>query len=295
MNKRLAGVLFFAFVVAAGASYALYWFIGARLAESQQEPSGQIIVAARTLEIGTMIQDLDLKTTEWAGTVPASAITETENIVGRGVLTTIYAGEPILEERLAPVGAGAGLAATIPVGMRAVAIRVNDVVGVAGFVIPGMRVDVLIMGNPPNNPRSLGTLSKTLLQNIEVLSAGQEIQQDREGKPVRVPVVNLLVDPEQAEILSLAANQASIQLVLRNPLDKDVAKTRGSAIALLFTDQKSLPASAPRRTGGTRRAPRQFPPPIVPPKPEPVVVEILHGAKKTQVKFATEEEVAEER
>ena len=79
MNKRLAGVLFFAFVVAAGASYALYWFIGARLAETQQEPSGQIIVAARTLEIGTMIQDLDLKTTEWAGTVPASAITETEN------------------------------------------------------------------------------------------------------------------------------------------------------------------------------------------------------------------------
>ena len=117
--------------------------------------------------------------------------------------------------------------------MRAVAIRVNEIVGVAGFVVPGMRVDVLISGSPPG-AAALGGVTKTLLQNLEVLSAGQNFQKDAEGKPVSVQVVNLLVTPEQAEMLSLASTQTTIQLVLRNPLDNDVAKTTGSAVSQLF-------------------------------------------------------------
>ena len=107
--------------------------------------------------------------------------------------------------------------------MRAVAIRVNDVAGVAGFVTPGMRVDVLISGAPgaTNTSAALGMQSKTMLQNLEVLSAGQDFKKDAEGKPITVQVVNLLVTPEQAEMLSLASTQTTIQLVLRNPLDRD--------------------------------------------------------------------------
>ena len=168
-------------------------------------------------------------------------------MVGRGVITPIFAKEPIIDSRLAPKGAGGGLAAMIPPGMRAVAVRVNEVVGVAGFVVPGMRVDVLISGNTPGGDSSLGTLTKTLLQNIEVLSAGQDFKKDAEGKPVSVQVVNLLVTPEQAEQLSLASNQTTIQLVLRNPLDHEVAKTPGTALALPVHGRQA--ASCPE-TGG---------------------------------------------
>ena len=110
--------------------------------------------------------------------------------------------------------------------------------------MPGMRVDVLISGTPPNNGKSLGSLTSTLLQNIEVLSAGQDFKKDTEGKPVSVQAVNLLVTPEQAEKLSLAANQTTIQLVLRNPLDTLVAKTPGTALALLF-GRLAAPAAEP--------------------------------------------------
>src|SRR5262249_39189300 len=145
---------------------------------------------------------------------------------------------PIIESRLAPKGAGGGLAAMIPKGMRAVAIHVNEVVGVAGFVVPGMRVDVLISGNKPGGDNSAGTLTRTLLQNLEVLSAGQDCRKGTEGKPIQVPVVNLLVTPEQAEQLSLASAQTTIQLVLRNPLDHEVARTPGTAVGLLFNGGK---------------------------------------------------------
>jgi pilus assembly protein CpaB len=117
----------------------------------------------------------------------------------------------------------------IPPGMRAVGVPVNEVVGDAGFVVPSMHVDVLISGTPPSGTGGLGTQTKNLLQNIEVLSAGQDFKKDPEGKPVAVQVVNLLVTPRQAEQLSLASHQTSIQLAPRNPLDRDVTKTSGVA------------------------------------------------------------------
>jgi pilus assembly protein CpaB len=130
--------------------------------------------------------------------LPKGAIVKKEGAIGRGVLSNLYLGEPILESRLAAPGSGGGLAATIPQGMRASAVKVNDVVGVAGFVTPGMRVDVLISGNPPGSANATqGTMVKTLLQNIEVLSAGTDIQRDAEGKPQQVQVVNLLVTPQR--------------------------------------------------------------------------------------------------
>ena len=167
------------------------------------------------------------------------------------------------------------MAAMIPPGMRAVAVRVNEVVGVAGFVVPGTHVDVLISGNTPGASGSQGTLTQTLLQNIEVLSAGQDFKKDAEGKPITVQVVNMLVTPTQAEQLSLASSQTTIQLVLRNPLDHEIAKTPGTALQRLFTNGKaqararsnlapSCSIAAPRSGSdtGARRLPplpRRFP------------------------------------
>src|SRR6267378_3691255 len=254
MIQRLLSVLIFAFVVSAGASLLLYRLIGARVTANAKQPTAQVIVAARTLGLGTLLRDSDLKMGDWSGPLPQGALLRKEDVVGRGVMASIYDGEPLVENRLAPKGAGAGLAATIPAGMRAVAVRVNDIVGVAGFVVPGMRVDILISGTPPgpqgSNPN--GTLSRTLLQNIEVLSAGQNFQKDAEGKPVQVQVVNLLVTPEQAETLSLASNETRIQLVLRNPLDTELDKPPGTAMAQLFTE--SGPPKAVPVTGRTPKA-----------------------------------------
>lgn len=290
MNKRFVGVLLFATVVATVASLLLY-----RLLINRPQPAKaamattQIVLASRDIEVGTVLKEDDVKLSDWPGVVPTGAAIKTQDVVGRGITTAIYAREPVIDSRLAPRGAGGGLAAMIPPGMRAFAIRVNEVVGVAGFVVAGMRVDILISGNKPGGDQSMGTLSKTLLQNIEVLSAGQDYKKDAEGKPIAVQVVNLLVTPEQAEKLSLAAAQTNIQLVLRNPLDREVATTPGAAMAYLFSGQKLRP-EAPAQPAPVHRAaapPPPPPPPVKqapPPKPE-FTMEIISGTHKTDLKF----------
>ena len=147
MNKRFLGVLIFAFVVASVASLVLYRLLMNRPQQAKAAVATvQIVLANHDLEVGTVLKEEDVKLTDWPGSLPTGATVKTQDVVGRGVLTPIFAKEPIIDSRLAPKGAGGGLAAMIPPGMRAVAIRVNEVVGVAGFVVPGMRVDVLISG-----------------------------------------------------------------------------------------------------------------------------------------------------
>jgi pilus assembly protein CpaB len=294
VNKRLISVLAFALVVSATASLILYRLVSAQIAASAKTSGAKVLVAARNLESGALIKETDLKIAEWGGTAPTGSLTKPEDAIGRGVVEPIVEGEPVVESRLAMRGAGAGLAAIIPPGMRAVAVRVNDVVGVAGFLSPGMKVDVLIAGNPPSQAaQALGTQTKTLLQNIEVLSAGQNIQKDAEGKPVSVPVVNMLVTPEQAEILSLASNETRIQLVLRNPTDKEVSKTKGTSIAYLF-GAPEVPAKPPVKAVLAKRV--VAPPPPPPPMPVmdkvviPITVEVIHGSAKKELKFKNEDE-----
>ena len=171
------------------------------------------------------------------------------------MVAEIYQGEPVLASRMSGPGAGGGLAPTIPQGMRACAIRVDEVVGVAGFVIPGMRVDVMASGTPPGGRAADGPETETILQNIQVLSAGTDIQKDAEGKPVQVQVVNLLVTPEQAETLSLAATNLRLQLVLRNPLDTEIAKVPPRRCATCLPVRR-LPR---RRRGWLPRAPSKPP------------------------------------
>jgi len=279
MNRRLVTILLAAFVVAALCSVLVYRLVGMRLAAAKPQPSTRVVAAATDIKIGTVLSAPDLTTVQIMGTVPKNAILDAKNAIGRGVTSPLYAGEPILDDRLAPMGSGGGLAATIKDGMRAIAVRVDQVVGVAGFVLPGMRVDVLISGVPPNAAGgNNNTQVRTVLQNIEVLSAGTDIQKDAEGKPQQVQVVNLLVTPEQAQVLALASNETRIQLVLRNPLDTKVAPVQGTAMTNLFVDQNTPATAKPKLTGAVRPVKKA---------PEMYTVTVINGSTKTEDKFAS--------
>jgi pilus assembly protein CpaB len=278
MNRRLVTILLAAFVVAALCSVLVYRLVGMRIAAAKPQPATRVVAAAADIKIGQVLSAPDLTTVQIQGTVPKTAILDAKNAIGRGVISPIFAGEPILDNRLAALGSGGGLAATIKDGYRAIAVRVDQVVGVAGFVTPGMRVDVLVSGVPPNsqNAGQNNTQVRTVLQNIEVLSSGTDIQKDPEGKPLQVQVVNLLVTPEQAQVLALASNETRIQLVLRNPLDTKETKVQGTAMTNLFTEQ-APPPSKPRLSGPVRAAK---------PKAEEFHVTVINGSTVKDEKFA---------
>jgi pilus assembly protein CpaB len=277
-------VLMFAFVVAAGASIVLYKLVIGRMSTNAPAATSSILVATKDLALGTVIGDADLRVAAWPGAIPEGAIVKLRDALGRGVAAPIYANEPVTESRLGAKGAGGGLAATIPPGMRAVAIRVNEIVGVAGFAVAGTHVDVLVSGNSRDSAGVAGGNStQTLLQNISVLSAGQDFKKDTEGKPVTVQVVNLLVTPEQAEMLSLASSQMTLQLVLRNPLDTAVTAIPGITLSSILSDQappvvRSLPVS---RSLAIKPAPSSVATVVAPP-PDLPRMEIIAGSKRTE-------------
>lgn len=288
MNRRLLTVLGFAFLVALGATLLLYRLIADRIRGSSSAATGApIVVASRNLERGALLKEGDLKTVPWGAPVrPKGSFGDIKDVVNRGVVSETGEGEPLTELRLAPKEAGAGLAPAIPVGKRAVAVRVNDVVAVSGYVIPGSRVDVLVTGNAPGESQQ-GPVIRTLLQNVEVLSAGTQIQRDAEGKPLQVPVITMLVTPEDAETLSLASNETRIQLVLRNPMDDKRVEPPGTAVARLFHHGEPPPApkSSPRR----KPVVKVEPPPPPPAPPPPIIVELLKGTNRKTEKFEAEE------
>ncbi|MGC2658446.1 MAG: Flp pilus assembly protein CpaB, partial [Bryobacteraceae bacterium] len=278
MNRRLASVFVFAVLVAGAASFLLYRLLAGHVAKRPKpQPQVHLVVATHDLQIGTLIDARDVRVVATGeGALPSGVISTPADAIGRGVLSLVYAGEPLVEARLVPKGGGAGLAGTIPVGMRAVALRVNEVIGLAGFVVPGMRVDVLIAGNDSGG-RPEDTLSRTILQNIEVLSSGQKIEHTADGKPSDAQVVNLLVKPDEAEILSLASTEAKVQLVLRNPLDTLKTATPGTSLGKLL--EPNLPAVA------AVGRPRSFATRLVAPKLRTTVVEVYQGGKKTEERF----------
>ena len=212
----------------------------------------EIVVAALDLEIGAAIEAPNLKMEQWPGDkVPEGAFEALEDVVGRVTISRILINEPVSGRRLAPPGSGVGLSPKVPPGMRAMALRVDDVNGVAGFVLPEARVDVLLTGTPAGH-KDIGRLTKTILSNIKVISAGEHLAPDASGRPKKVAVVTLLLWPQQAELLTLARAEGLIQLVLRNSMDSDATKTAGVRQPELFSiDFK--PAPKPR---AGRPAPR---------------------------------------
>ena len=284
MNKRLLTILLLAFVIAGACAFLVFRVIGNKMGNSQPSTT-QVVAAAGDIKLGTVLTAANLSTVDIAGTPPKGAILEKDKntLVGRGVISDLVQGEPILDSRLAPAGSGGGMAATIPQGMRAMAVKVDDVVGVAGFATPGMHVDVLssvperVVNSAPTQQDN--TIVKTILQNIEVLSAGVNIQKDAEGKPQQVQVVNLLVTPDQAETLSLAstgANGTKIQLVLRNPLDTDTKDVKENSVGAIFGG--SVPA--PVKARAVARAKAAAPPPNT-------SIEIYNGNKRSEEKFSS--------
>ena len=241
-------------------------------------PTTPVVVAASDLAIGAELRPGDLKVVEWpTGSAPAGVVSQPQDIVGRGLIMPVIENEPILPMKLASKEAGAGLPPVIPAGQRAVSVRVNDVIGVAGYVLHGTHVDVVATVNPSDKPSEM--TSKVILTDVQVLAAGTKIDQSgSDGKPIPVSVVTLLVTPDESERLTLASGEGKIQLALRNPLDKDAPATRGARAAALVGTAAPAPAvrQATARRGST---PEVAPAPVV---AEPVTVEIIRGDKRAR-------------
>ena len=235
-------------------------------------PSRTIVVAARDLPAGAIVRREDVETMPWPGSaVPEGFATQAGEVVGRGLVVEVRKNEPLLGWKLAEKEAGGGLSITIPEGMRAVSVEVDEVVGVAGFVLPGTRVDVLATVMPGTDRTR--TMTRIILQNVRALAADQRYQQDIEGEPQYVTVVTLLVTPEQAESLTLAATEGRIQLALRNTLDSEEIETAGRRITQLVS---------PPSSGAPRAAPVAAP--AAPVNPERVI-ESYEGGSRTLLKF----------
>ncbi len=292
-----------AFVVAVAVTAFTYKALRDRLQPSVDD-STQIVVAAQGVSVGSLLQEADLRLAPWPRAVPLQgSFQRISDVVGRGVVTPMVLNEPILESKLAATGAGGGLTATIPDGMRAVGVKVNDVIGVAGFVVPGSRVDIILSGSPARNGEV--EMSKVFLENIQVLAAGQNVTNDANGKPQNVQVVTLLVTPEDSEKLALASVDGRIQLSLRNPLDLDrmdpKAVRRESLYGASSASPEKPPAPAPApKPAGTGVAARKIePPPVAPPAPPaPVVVvpaklhlQLIQGSKTETVIFEKKTDV----
>ena len=222
-----------------------------------------LAVAEREIAPGMDITGKDVKTFPWPKkAVPKNPFPDSKNVVGRAAARRILAGEPIMEGHLVPKGGGTGLAAIIPKGRRAVAVRVNEIIGVAGFIKPGDLVDVIVTMEPMKGE---GVITKTVLQRVPVLAVGQEITREN-GKPKRVSAVTLLVGPADAEKLALASRN-DIQLAMRNTLDKATVFTKGATGVHLIgwrspsPKPKVEPASAPSL-------------------PPPVTVELIRGSTR---------------
>ena len=277
MNRsRLLFIGFVALALGAFVSFVVYKNVLSR--SSAGEPGGDVIVAANDIQVGAKLQDGDIRMVKVpASVVPPNSFRSRSQIIGRGVILPIQKGEFILPSKLAAENAGSGLPALIPPGMRAVSVRVNEVVAVAGFVIPGTRVDVLLTGNPmgANEPQTT-----TVLENVAVIAAGQRLERNAAGEPQSTPVITLLVSPDDAQKLTLASSQGHIQLSLRNPVDTkkvDIASMKATGLYKNVTPV-ALPAPHPKPAKTARAQPAPAP-------PDAYKVEVIRGNKVDETKF----------
>lgn len=282
MNKnRVIIGLFLAVVVAILLSAYVYRAFQ-QVSAVRPVKTQQVVVALMPLPLGTRLDSTNVRTISWPGDAPVPGmLTTVESAQGRAVITPVVANEMILESKLAPREAGAGLPATIPEGMRAISVAVNEVIGVAGFVTPGTSVDVLVTGQIPGATQSGAQyVTRTILENIRVLAAGQKIEQDKEGKPQTVPVVTLLVTPKDAGTLAMASTEGKIQLALRNTIDSQSPAPVPVLQATVFGS--GAPPPVPQPTG--KRITVQKPPAA----PPPYTVEIIIGGKRENKSFPNE-------
>jgi pilus assembly protein CpaB len=286
LNRRFAVVvgcsLLWALIVA-----AIFYRVAASGSHRATPGRGKaLVVAAQALPLGAVIGPASVKMVEVPESLfPKGAFTKLDEVLERPVTSPIEMDEPVVAARLGAKGSGVGLSPMIPPGFRAISVRVNDVVGVAGFVLPGMRVDVLVTGRPPGRE---DMMTNTVLQNILVLSAGTTIQTD--AKTITTAVVTLLVNPAQAEALTLSNSEGHIQLVLRNSIDQQVGATPGSHLKELYglgsPGRSSTPAPEepvrPRKPSPAPQRPATVPvQAVAAPAPHPDEVLMIRGNLKT--------------
>jgi pilus assembly protein CpaB len=233
----------------------------------------QIVAAATELPMGATLTAKDVVLLEWPSEVPlAGSFSKIDAVVGRPLVQSVGASEPIFQRDLGLEGSGIGLSAKIPTGMRATAVKSNEIVGVAGFLYPGSHVDVLATYNLPGVQ---GGITQTVLQDVEVLTAGQTIEPDPQGKPQQVNVVTLLLNPEDSQKIQLASTQGTIQFVLRNGTDAKSVEVHPTQLDQLAGLAKPPAPPARRRIVKTPPLPQQ----------PAYVLEVIEGTKRTVHKF----------
>jgi pilus assembly protein CpaB len=270
-SSRLFGVVI-AIVLGIFASMFVYRQFQQASAVKPVVTMQRIVVAAEPLKLGTRLDASNVRTIPWPQGQPvAGMFTKIEDVANRALITSVAENEPILDSKLASLQSGAGLAATIPEGMRAMSVAVNDVVGVAGFVTPGTMVDVLVTGALSG---SSGNITRTILENVRVLAAGQKVEQDREGKPQTVPVITLLVTPDDAAKLAMASTEGKIQLALRNTIDTKSMNPPAVLQTSLFSSTGAAPAPPSKHVAKAA--------PVI---QAPFTVEIIVGNKRETKSF----------
>jgi len=290
MNRnRILVVIGIALLLAMLASVGVYKFLSgqSQVAEQARLQTVGIVVALVDIPLGSTINPNQVSVSAWPkDSYPKDALADPKNVVGRVALRDFFRGEPVVESKLVPLNKSTGLLSLkVPAGMRAFSIKVNEVVGVGGFIVPDSRVDVLVTTSPI--PNSQDKVAKIVLEDIRVLAAGQVIEQ-KENKPVTVNTVTLALLPEEAEKLALAGNDGIIQLVMRNFADNVLVMTGGSNKARLLSSYRNaplVPEAAPAKGDKPRRVSRKAPSPAAasaPPPKKAHTVEVIKGNKRTE-------------
>jgi pilus assembly protein CpaB len=248
---------------------------------NQTTAAGKAVVAAKDLPVGAVITEQDVRVIDWPGNaVPAGLLSAPQDAIGRGLMAPVRLNEPFLDAKLAPRGAGGGMAVIIEPGKRALSLRVDDVIGVAGFIQPNTRVDVLLTMAAAGTAGEPTT--KAILQNVEALAIGQTTQTNAQGQAQVVPVVTVLVTPEQAETLALASSQGRVQMAMRNQLDTLPIKTSGARVSALLGPMRPAPQPPSvlgyRRGGAVVTSPRA-------PAMEETIVEGFRGGERSITRF----------
>jgi pilus assembly protein CpaB len=275
MNRtRLLTIGIVALAFGAVVSLFVYKNLEARGA-SNAEPGVDVIVAADDIQVGARVEEHDVNTVRYpASALPTGTFNKRSKVMGRGVILPISKGEFILPSKLAPENAGSGLPSLIPPGMRAVSVRVNEVVSVAGFTGPGTRVDVLLTGTPNGGSEPQTT---TVLQNVAVIAAGNKLERNAAGEAQNTPVITLLVSPDDAERLTLASSEGHIQLALRNPLDTRQDEVAAANAKGLYKGGTPQAAPPPVHVRPIKQSLKTVPPP----SPSVLSIEVYQGDKKT--------------
>ena len=281
-SKRTAVVVGVAVLLAAIASLGMYRIVQRMPSRTTDVKTIDVVVAQHPLTLGTRLTRDHVKVVRWPAETPvAGTFAKVEEVVDRGVIAAVSENEPLTTAKLAALEAGAGLPPSIPPGMRAISVKVNEVVGVAGFVVPGTRVDVMV--TLQDRQKEANTLTRIVVSNVQVLTAGTRYDQEKakDGAPIPSTVVTLLVTPDDGERIALAASEGQIMLALRNPLDTDLTPTNGVRTAGLFGE---APAPAPKPVVKQKAKPATTevatvaPPPVV----KAYTVEAIRGAKRSE-------------